>query len=149
MAAFELGRYPAAYRYLQAAVAANPKDAQIVTQLRTTDLVLQMDPFQPQISAEHRNWIVVTAFTAAGERLKACRAASGTASPAASQTSLAEGWRKMKPRINQTELKRNPDLADKAMDLVFDIERQTSVTCGTPTGTDLALLLIAKLHEGS
>jgi hypothetical protein len=35
------------------------------------------------------------------------------------------------------------------MDLVFDIEHQTSVTCGTPSGTDMALLLIAKLHEGN
>ena len=35
------------------------------------------------------------------------------------------------------------------MDLVFEIERQTSATCGTPTGADLALLLISKLHEGN
>jgi hypothetical protein len=35
------------------------------------------------------------------------------------------------------------------MDLVFRIEKQTSTLCGTPTGTDLALLLISKLHEGS
>jgi len=38
---------------------------------------------------------------------------------------------------------------ETAMDLVFGIERQTSATCGTPAGTDLALLLIAKLHEGN
>jgi hypothetical protein len=35
------------------------------------------------------------------------------------------------------------------MNLVFDIERQTSTTCGTPVGADLALLLIARLHEGT
>ena len=35
------------------------------------------------------------------------------------------------------------------MDLVFSIERQTNAGCGAPTGTDVALLLIAKLHEGN
>jgi hypothetical protein len=35
------------------------------------------------------------------------------------------------------------------MELVFNIERQTSATCGAPSGADLALLLIARLHEGS
>lgn len=148
LTAFELGRYPAAYRYLQGAAAANPEDAQIVTLLKTTDLVLQMDPFQPQISADHRNWIVVTAFTVAGERLKACSAGNAPSS-SESVTSLTERWRRMKPKINPEDLKNNPDLADSAMDLIFDIERQTSATCGSPAGTDLALLLIAKLHEGN
>jgi hypothetical protein len=55
----------------------------------------------------------------------------------------------MKPRISEQELRQNPDLMEQAMDLVFEIERQTSATCGTPTGEDLALLLISKLHEGN
>jgi transcriptional regulator GlxA family with amidase domain len=54
----------------------------------------------------------------------------------------------MKPRVTEQGLRRDPDLVGKAMDLVFEIERQTSTTCGTPTGTDLALLLIGQLHEG-
>jgi hypothetical protein len=33
--------------------------------------------------------------------------------------------------------------------LVFEIERETSATCGIPSGADAALLLIAKLHEGN
>jgi hypothetical protein len=35
------------------------------------------------------------------------------------------------------------------MELVFEIERQTSATCGTPSEKDEALLLIAKLHDGT
>jgi len=62
---------------------------------------------------------------------------------------MSENWTTLKPKITALELRRNPDLVDSAMDLVFRIERQTSLVCGTPTGTDLALLLIAKLHEGS
>jgi hypothetical protein len=55
----------------------------------------------------------------------------------------------MKPQISEGELRRNPDLVESAMDLVFDIERQTNATCGTPAGADMALLQIAKLHEGN
>jgi hypothetical protein len=35
------------------------------------------------------------------------------------------------------------------MDLVFAIERKSNTLCGPPTGTDMALLLISKLHEGN
>jgi hypothetical protein len=69
--------------------------------------------------------------------------------PTASQSSLAGNWEKMKPQISEQDLKRDPDLVEASMALVFEIERQTSATCGTPTGADLALLLIAKLHEGT
>jgi tetratricopeptide (TPR) repeat protein len=151
LAAFELGRYPQAQRYLQAAVAADPGDAESAGRLKTTELVLRMDPFQRQISIAQRNKIVVEAFAAAGERIKSCGAQKGSTSPepAASQPSLADSWTKMKPRVTEQGLQRDPDLVEKAMDLVFDIERQTSDSCGASTGTDLALLLIAELHEGN
>ncbi len=148
-AAFQLGRYPLAQQYLEAAVAANPSDKQSADRLKLTEMVLEMDPFRRQLSVARRDRIVVSAFTTAGERLKACSAASGLALPTASQSSLAADWARLKPQIVEAELRRNPDLAESAMDLVFDIERQTSATCGTPTGADMALLLIAKLHEGN
>ena len=149
MAAFQLGRYPLAQRYLQAAVAGNPGDTRSADLLKTTNLVVKMDPFRRQISVAQRDRVVVEAFAAAGQRLKSCGAARGAALPTASQTSLAENWARMKPRASEQELRRNPDLVEAVMDLVFDIERQTSTTCGTTVGTDMALLLIAKLHEGN
>jgi hypothetical protein len=114
-----------------------------------TEEVLEMDPFRRQLSAAQRAKIVVSAFTTAGERLRACGAARGIALPTESQSSLAGNWAKMKPQISEGELRRNPDLVESAMDLVFDIERQTNATCGTPAGADMALLQIAKLHEGN
>jgi tetratricopeptide (TPR) repeat protein len=152
-AAFELGRYALAQRYLQAAVAANPSDSQSAARLRTTELVLEMDPFRRQLSVARRNRIVMGAFAAAGQRLKSCSAAldasKGPTSSAGSQQNLAESWSKMKTQITERGLRRNPDLVEAAMDLVFRIERQASTACGEPAGTDMALLLIAKLHEGS
>ncbi len=149
LAAFQLGRYPLAERYLQAAVAGNPSDTQSAERLKTTELVLRMDPFRRQISVDERDRIVVEAFATAGKRLSSCATPKAPAASIASQPSLADSWAKMKPHISEQELRRNPDLVGGAMDLVFEIERQTSATCGTPSGTDLALLLIAKLHEGN
>jgi tetratricopeptide (TPR) repeat protein len=152
LAAFELGRYPLAERYLQAAVAANPNDAQSAARLRMTELVLKMDPFRRQISVEQRHRIVIQAFAAAGERLKSCPAAGSSKRPASSaisQPSLADQWAKLKPQITEQGLRKNPDLVEAAMNLVFEIERQTNAACGPPTGIDMALLLISRLHEGN
>ena len=149
-AAFELGRYPVAEHYLQSAVASDSGDAQSAQLLQTTQAVLHMDPFRPQISAMDRDKIAMEAFTAAGQRLSACPLPkSGVADPAGGALSPSDEWNALKPRMTALQLRRDPDLANTAMDLVFRIERQTSVICGTPTGNDLALLLIAKLHEGS
>ena len=149
LAAFQLGSYPLAQRYLEAAVAGNASDPRIAERLQMTEMVLRMDPFRRQISAAERDRNVVEAFAKAGERMKACSAGRGIALPTASEDSLTSSWTKLKPRISEGELRRNPDLVESAMDLAFDIERQTNATCGTPAGADMALLLIAKLHEGN
>jgi tetratricopeptide (TPR) repeat protein len=152
LSAFRLGRYNVAERYLQAAVSANPNDAQSAARLRTAALVVRMDPFQRQISVTQRDRIVLEAFAAAGRRLEACSAVRDSGSPAAtatSQTGLNEGWANMKPRITELGLRRDPDLVNAAMELVFNIERQTINACGAASDTDAALLLIAKLHESN
>jgi len=151
-AAFELGRYDLAQRYLEAAAAANPNDTQNATLLDSTELVLNVDPFRRQISVAQRHRIVIQAFTAAGERLKSCSALGNSKVPASSATpppSLSDRWAKLKPQITEKGLRNNPDLVDPAMGLVFDVERQTNATCGPPTGVDMALLLISRLHEGN
>src|SRR5579862_51162 len=148
-AAMELGQYPLAERYLQAAVAENPNDAQSAERLKTTQLVLRMDPFRHGISADERDRAVMEAFATAGQRLSACATPKGPIVTTTGQPNLADSWAKMKPTVSQQELRRNPDLAEEAMDLVFEIERQTSANCGTPGEADQALLLISQSHEGN
>jgi hypothetical protein len=63
--------------------------------------------------------------------------------------SMGASWDKMKGAITEKGLRRNPDMVEAAMDMVFGIERQANMDCGPPSGTDMALLLIAKLHEGN
>jgi hypothetical protein len=36
-----------------------------------------------------------------------------------------------------------------ALAVVYEIERQSSSACGAPSGTDMALLRIARLHQGN
>ena len=151
-AAFELGRYALAQRYLSAAVAANRDDTQSAATLRTTEMALQLDPFQRGLSAARRSRSVLEAFAAAGDRIKSCssiNASSAIRSNTAAQPALEDSWKKLKPRLSEQSLRRDPELVESTMDLVFNIERQTSSTCGPAVGKDLALLLIAKLHEGN
>src|ERR1700722_12900717 len=77
MAAFDLGLYPVAQRYLQVAAAAEPGDAQIAATLKIAEQALEMDPFRRDISVAQRDRIVVQAFASAGERVRACNRAHG------------------------------------------------------------------------
>jgi hypothetical protein len=108
LAAFELGRYPEGRRYLEAAVAADAGDTASADRLKTAKIVVQMDPFQRQISMAQRNKIVVEAFATAGERSKACGGGPGESSKStSSQMTLAGNWAKMKPRVSEQGLSRS------------------------------------------
>lgn len=148
-AAFRLGRYALAEHYLQGAVETNPSDDASAERLKTTDVVLKMDPYRPQISAAERARLVMQAFAAAGQRLTSCALPKGVTQSGPTQSSLSDEWTALKPRLTLSRLEQNSDLVDSAMDLVFRIEKQTSTLCGAPNSRDAALLLIAKLHEGS
>lgn len=162
-ASFELGRYAKAEQYFEEALAVTPNDAMLAGELKDAELTVAMDPFRRQISYAQRSGIVMDAFAAAGERLKACPAAAtwSAAGPtaAAGQTaasgqsvageqSLDEQWTKMKPQITERGLRRDPGLVEAAMELVFEIERRSEARCGVPSATDKALLRISKLRLG-
>ncbi len=149
-AAFELGRYSLAQRYLRAAAERNTNDSAIIDLLNTTNLVLKMDPFLRQISVSQRHQIVIDAFSTAGERLKACTLSSAAplGSSATSQPTLDARWKELKPRITKAGLRQDPDLVDTAMNLVFAIEHVTA-QCSVQSAKDHALLLISQLHESN
>lgn len=148
-AAFELGEYHMAERYLQQSLAARHDDAQSAQLLATSRAVQKLDPYTSWSSIE-RDRTVLSDFDIAGNRLNSCIAASnsGQASNPALQ-SLNTQWMDMKKRLNKNSLRVHPDWSDSAMDLVFNIERETSSSCGSPAGDDLLLLMIAKKHGGS
>ncbi len=147
-ASFELGNYSQAYRYLQKAVSQNPKDLNSAQQLELSKLILSLDPFVRRISQKERSRRTVAAFNQARLRVRQCAQSRGlnlqekqAASPLQSLYAKAS---KMKGSVNERSLRRNPDMTNKVMDLVFQMERQAEQTCGTPPDPDRALLMIAR-----
>ncbi len=154
-AAYRSGNYATAERYLQAAVKANPPDANVRELLATTDLILRANPFRSHISDAERNRRITAAFNQAEERLAECAGQKGvdlkvpatiTASPL---SSLQERWAAAKPDLARLRSPAETDLPDTIMDIVFQIEQQTSAICGSPQGLDLALLLISQKREAA
>lgn len=76
-------------------------------------------------------------------------AGQATAAPQASEQTFAEAWAQLSPKVNDSGIRRNPDIVNEVMNLSFAIERQAGSKCGSGTPSDAALLLISKLHEGS
>ncbi len=154
-AAYHSGHYATAQRYLRAAVNANPQDANARDLLVTTDLILRANPFQSHISDAERNRRITAAFAQAEKRLAACAQQTGvdlkvpataTASPL---SSLQSRWTAAKPALAHLRSAAETDLPDSIMDIVFQIEQQTSASCGPPQGLDLALLLISQKREAA
>ncbi|MDE3201108.1 MAG: hypothetical protein KGN79_09315 [Acidobacteriota bacterium] len=148
-AAFQLGRYELATRYLRQNLALDSSNKNSRDQLHMADLVLRMDPFRAQIPTADRYKAVVNAFQIASKRLDACPVAASYASSTDPKKDLSQEWSDLERKVTPAGLRRDPDLANTTMDLVFTIERQANIWCGSPSDTDRALLLIARLHEGS
>jgi len=149
-AAFSLGRYRAAQRYLQSAARLSPGDTQASQLLQTSNLILDADPFSHRLSSTERNRRIRAAFSQAGERLDSCAQSKAidlkTESAPSDLPALRERWGEMKTKLKRLS---EDDTADAAMDLVFEIEQETSKECGAPSGLDQALLLLAQNRAGT
>jgi tetratricopeptide (TPR) repeat protein len=162
-AAFELGRYTTAEKYLKKAAVLNSTNDQIRQQWESATLILATDPFLHKLSDAERNRRLVAAFTHAGERLKTCSEQLQIALPAPASVNrvpaftpapttdslpdLWNRWNAAHSALHQLNSASNTDLPDMVMDLVTQIEQQTARQCGQPGGTDLALLLISRDRE--
>jgi tetratricopeptide (TPR) repeat protein len=147
-AAYELGNYMEAHRYLERAVSQNPKDLRAAQQLEISKLILSLDPFQPRISQRERTRRTVAAFNQAMRRVQDCAQSRSVNLQAAQVTSPLQGVyaeaKKMKSNVNARSLRRDPDLIGKVMDVAFQMEQQAEQTCGVPPDPDRALLMIAR-----
>lgn len=147
-AAFEVARYSLAIHYLELALASNPRDIASAGLLQTAKMVREMDP--NSVPATKFIPVVLQDFRDAGHRLAACIAQVGAGS--SSSTALPQlnsSWTVMDRGLTARRLDKDPELADSALDLVFNIETKTNDVCGQPSGADLALLLIAQQREGN
>jgi len=145
-AAFKLGRYRTAARYLEAAAKADPHDAQIAQMLQISNLVLEQDPFSRDLSTEERQRRIRIIFDEAGQRLDACMNSKERQMTPGTQVDplppLKAQWVQMRRRLIRLGHAGESGLADQVMDLVLQIEQQT--TACTPTTQDQVLLLLAE-----
>jgi tetratricopeptide (TPR) repeat protein len=151
--AYRAGNYVSAQHYLRSAVSVSPNDVQSRQLLASADLVLRSNPFHSHISDAERNRRITAAFDQAEDRLISCAEQAGidlnaTDSPSPSPlVGLQARWLLAKPDLALLRSPAETDLPDAIMDVVFQIEQQTSTTCGSPQGLDLALLLISHKRE--
>jgi tetratricopeptide (TPR) repeat protein len=149
-AAFKLGRYRTATRYLEAASKANPQDAQVAQMLQISNFILQQDPFTRGISMEERNRRIRAVFDEAGQRLDTCMNSKGREPSPSGQVDplppLKAQWTQMKRTLIRLGRTGESGLADEVMDLVLQIEQQTASCSATPQ--DQVLLLLAQNRAG-
>lgn len=169
-AAFHLGKYRTAERYLRIAANGSSQDSGSRAMLDIASLILITDPFVRRISDAERNRRIRDAWAKAGERLTACiqMNAQGTQTPVPasaanpdsqnpansppvpnSLTDLQTRWGQMKADLPRLKSSAENDLPDAIMDLVFQIEQQTATECGQPHGEHQALLLISRDRDAA
>lgn len=156
-AAYQMGHYRTAQRYLQEAVNVTPQDSDSHRLLASASMVLQADPFVRRISDAERNRRIKAAFATAGQRLASCAQQKGVnltpvntdASSTSPLVDLQSRWFATKRDLPRLASARETDLPDAIMDLVFQIEQQTIDDCGEPQGIDEALLLISRDREAA
>ncbi len=147
-AAFQLGDYLAARRYLQRAVEENPKDTEAAEKLEISRLAVEFDPFERRLSERERSLRAIAAFHQALSRLKHCAQSRGISLQAQQSagpfSDIYSQAIKIQPKVSLTNLRRNSDLVSGVMDLVLQMEETAQQACGTPPPVDQALLLVSR-----
>ncbi len=160
-ASFRLAQYAQARAYLQRAVRLRPHDIVAAPLLATATQVLELDPYAFGVSRPERDERVRRDLKIALARLHRClpaapptkaggKAAAAPAAPApAPLAKLAATGKALQQKMARGRLFHGPDAVSQIMSFVFQVEQATAATCGAPTGSDLALLLIARQRAGA
>ena len=157
IAAFKLGRFRTALHFLDAAVRAGDRDPEIRNLLETAELVISSNTRARGISLAERIARVQKDFTTAKGRLQQCMRAHGEAtaesatgdSRSSSLAQLATRAAQLAPTVRRPAVLNDPNEREDIMEFVFDVEEETEDACGTPTGADLALLLLGRSQESA
>ncbi len=150
-AAFHLGQFRTAIHFLDIAVKSGSHDPDVHDMLETASLVASRNPGARGLSVAERTSRVKHDFETATHRLQGCfDAQRDNGQPASSplqqlSTNVAELAVKMKRRAALND----PDFRSEIMDTVFDVEEKTAEECGSPSGADLALLLLGRSREAA
>ena len=153
-AAFELGQYRTAQRYLQVVFERHVQDDDARRMLEIADLVLSSDPARPNLTGAERRQRIVAAFQHAGDRAAQCLQKQGvdltsTGTATDPLRDLRSRWVDLEAKMRHDALHADMNTLNDAMENVIGIEQVAQQRCGEPEGLDLALLLIARNREGA
>jgi tetratricopeptide (TPR) repeat protein len=151
-AAFALGDYGTARSDLRHAVVQDPHNSAAAKMLALADQVIRIDPFDRRVPVAKRRRRAIAAFGHALARVRECAARKGESLAASNPaTPLAAAYAdalKIKPQVNMKAFRRNADLMDSTMRLVFQIEKLAVPACGPGGSMDQALLLLSSRAGG-
>jgi tetratricopeptide (TPR) repeat protein len=148
---FLAGQYARAEVYLEQAVRQDPNLKQAVAMRDTVRAVQDLDPFIHWLGEQERERRARRAVDLAMTRLGGCAAQRGIDLQATSGDSFQTLYARavtLQASMRQRPHSHDLEWVSNTMDLVFEIEKSASQTCGEPQGLDVALVLIARQQEG-
>jgi tetratricopeptide (TPR) repeat protein len=146
--AFQLGNYPAAQHYLKTALAWNPESGQAQQLLSLTQMVLNDDPLAPHVTSEERRRRLLLDFQQSLARLDSCTGKSPDPKTIAELQDLKDKAVAMDTQLQSPKLVPDSEFSASAVELIYEIEKTSAASCGTPAGLDQALLLVGQKHGG-
>jgi tetratricopeptide (TPR) repeat protein len=147
-ASFQLGDYAAARRDLEASLDLEHLSPYARQTLSLTEMVLAADPLARGIGSKERQERLIADYQHAYQRLQACLARPSKQMETSDLKALDAEAAAMETTLQGPAMRHDPDFLTSALDLIYRMERATSVHCGEATGMDEALLLIASKHDG-
>ncbi|HET6199388.1 MAG TPA: tetratricopeptide repeat protein [Candidatus Acidoferrales bacterium] len=149
LAAYQLGEFQQAERYLDRARRLGNKDADVSHALDISRMVTSADPNAPGLSETERRDRARSDFEQAFGRLQFCAKSRGIDlfakdAPQSELVTLGVQAKALEPQLTDENLRRHPDQIDVAMNLVFVTEDAVTTECGAPQGMDEALTLMGK-----
>jgi tetratricopeptide (TPR) repeat protein len=142
-AAFQLGDYDRALRYLNSGRGENARAAELH---ELAQLVLGNDPLAPRLATDERHRRLAVVFQHAVQRLDTCPSDPSDQSSVTLEPVRTEA-RAFQSALGLPRSRQPRNLIDDGVDLVYRIERAVEQSCGTPPMPfDRAILLIGRRH---
>jgi tetratricopeptide (TPR) repeat protein len=144
---FELNKYSAAVRHLDAAFRLGAHSETAADALDVSKRVLADDPLAPDIGAESRVRRLLRGLKRADERLATCLAKgnSGSALVASRLNALQAEVASLKPQLTAAQTRRDPDLIRSGLGVLYRVEAAVE-SCGNADNSDRASMRIARMH---
>lgn len=151
LAAYQVGEFQQAERYLERARRLGNKDADVSHALDISRMVTSADPYAPLLGEAERRDRARRDFEQAFGRLQSCAKSRGIDlfAKGAQQSELVTlgiQAKALEPQLTDQNIRQHPGQIDVAMNLVFVTEDAVTPECGAPQGMDEALTLIGKFH---